>query len=46
MILHLTSQPQAGYLGTDENKFMEVFTQRSFAHLKVMFQEYKKVSHK
>ncbi|KAM7451307.1 hypothetical protein ABFA07_000987 [Porites harrisoni] len=35
---------QAGFLGTDENKFIEVFTQRSFAHLKAVFQEYKKIS--
>ncbi|XP_068684036.1 uncharacterized protein [Montipora foliosa] len=35
---------QAGYLGTDKSKFTEVFTQRSFAHLKVMFQEYKRIS--
>ncbi|XP_020605141.1 uncharacterized protein LOC110043977 isoform X1 [Orbicella faveolata] len=34
---------QASYLGTDEDKFVQVFTQRSFAHLKVVFQEYKKV---
>ncbi|KAJ7365497.1 Annexin A13 [Desmophyllum pertusum] len=34
---------QAGYLGTDEDKFIQVFTQRSFTHLKVVFQEYKKV---
>lgn len=35
---------QAGFLGTDKSKFTEVFTQRSFTHLRVMFQEYKRVS--
>ncbi|KAL9954885.1 hypothetical protein ACROYT_G042470 [Oculina patagonica] len=34
---------QAGYLGTDEDKFVQVFTQRSFVHLKAVFQEYKKI---
>ena len=38
------SFPQASYLGTDEDKFVQVFTQRSFAHLKVVFEEYKKVN--
>ncbi|XP_015775090.1 PREDICTED: annexin A6-like isoform X2 [Acropora digitifera] len=35
---------QAGFLGTDKSKFTEVFTQRSFTHLRVMFQEYKRIS--
>ena len=34
---------KASFLGTDEDKFVQVFTQRSFPHLKVVFQEYKKV---
>lgn len=35
---------QASFLGTDEDKFVQVFTQRSFPHLKVVFQEYKKLT--
>ena len=30
--------------GTDEDKFIEVFTQRSLPHLKAMLPEYQKVN--
>ena len=38
--------PQAGIKkwGTDEATFIEIFTTRSFAQLRAMFPEYKKVN--
>ena len=35
---------QAGFRGTDKSKLTEVFTQRSLAHLRAMFQQYKRVN--
>lgn len=35
---------QAGFRGTDKSKLTEVFTQRSLAHLRAMFQEYERVN--
>lgn len=32
------------FLGTDEDRFIEIFTQRSRAHLKVVFEEYATIS--
>ena len=29
--------------GTDESKFVHIFSKRSFPHLKMMFEQYKKV---
>lgn len=35
---------QARFRGTDKSKLTEVFTQRSLAHVRAMFQEYKRTS--